>query len=159
MKRLLQFACLALAASLLGCAVRDGHEDEPAPIWWPNFLYRPSTHPTEEEYDQTRADPAAAQPAGVDAPALASAHDVRTDWNPNDAEHPVSAVAVPDVSSHATVPEDPAAATLYPNRGQAALAAGSATLYPPTNEFNGGPAHTASVFPRGPLAPTGYLGR
>ena len=43
---------------LIGCAVHDGHEDEPAPIWWPAFLYRPTTHPTEEEYDQTDASPA-----------------------------------------------------------------------------------------------------
>ena len=147
---------------MLGCAVRDGHEDEPAPIWWPTFLYRPSTHPTEEEYDQAKG-------AAVDAPVYASvdnssaSHDVRTDWNPNYVEHPVplvtSGLTSGDPLARPVQTENPAAATLYPNRGQAALAAGSATLYPPTNEFNGGPAHTASVFPQGPLAPTGYRGR
>jgi hypothetical protein len=155
MKRSLQFACVALAAALAGCAVHDGHEDEPAPIWWPTFLYRPTTHPTTEEYDMTRG----TDPAVVDGSAIASARDVRADWNPVYAEHPVAPVASPDNLSHPVQPESPAAATLYPNRGQAALAADSATLYPPTNEFNGGPAHTASVFAHGPLAPTGYLGR
>jgi hypothetical protein len=46
-----------LSALCIGCAVHDGHEDEPAPIWWPTFLYRPTTHPTQEEYDQTNARP------------------------------------------------------------------------------------------------------
>jgi len=41
----------------MGCAVHDGHEDEPAPIWWPTFLYRPTTQPTQEQYDQTKASP------------------------------------------------------------------------------------------------------
>jgi len=56
--RTLKICSVLLAMGLIGCAVHDGHEDEPAPIWWPAFLYRPTTHPTEEEYDQTDASPA-----------------------------------------------------------------------------------------------------
>jgi hypothetical protein len=57
MKRCFLIVCVALSFTLIGCAVHDGHEDEPAPIWWPAFLYRPTTHPTDDEYDQTKASP------------------------------------------------------------------------------------------------------
>jgi hypothetical protein len=57
MKRLFPIVCLIVSAVCVGCAVHDGHEDEPAPIWWPAFMYRPTTHPTEEEYDQTDVSP------------------------------------------------------------------------------------------------------
>ena len=157
MKRILQLATLTLAGSLLGCAVRDGHEDEAAPIWWPNFLYHASTHPTTEESQQASG----MSTAPLDA--TASARDVRGEWNPIYNEHPitplVTPLATPDMLSRPIETESSASATLYPNRGQAALAANSATLYPPTNEFSGGPAGNASILPRGPLAPTGYLGR
>ena len=157
MKSIITLICLAVAASLVGCAVHDDHQEDPAPVWWPAFMYKPTTHPSDEEYDQARG--AAVGDATVAFSVSTPQHDVRAEWNPNYAEHPVVAVPTPDNLSRASVGESPAAATVYPNRGEAAVAANSATLYPPTNEFNAGPAHTASVYPRGPLAPTGYMGR
>ena len=71
MKRCFFILCVVVSVSLLGCAVRDGHEDEPAPIWWPAFMYRPTTQPTQEEYDQTKASPdvmpVLAQPTAIAA--------------------------------------------------------------------------------------------
>jgi len=58
MKRLFPIICLVVSSLCIGCAVHDGHEDEPAPIWWPAFMYRPTTHPTDDEYNQTDASPA-----------------------------------------------------------------------------------------------------
>jgi hypothetical protein len=57
MRRCFLVICVFVSLSLIGCAVHDGHEDEPAPIWWPTFMYHATTHPTEEEYDQTKASP------------------------------------------------------------------------------------------------------
>ena len=57
MKRLFAITCVLTSIACIGCAVHDGHEDEPAPIWWPAFLYRPTTHPTDDEYNQTDASP------------------------------------------------------------------------------------------------------
>ena len=58
MKRLFAITCVLTSIACIGCAVHDGHEDEPAPFWWPTFLYHATTHPTQEEYDQTDASPA-----------------------------------------------------------------------------------------------------
>jgi hypothetical protein len=57
MKLLFAISCVLASIACVGCAVHDGHEDEPAPIWWPTFLYRATTHPTTEEWNQTNASP------------------------------------------------------------------------------------------------------
>jgi hypothetical protein len=72
MKKLLIIASVLVSAMCVGCAVRDGHEDEPAPIWWPTFLYRATTHPTDDEYNQTNAQQRQLVPAN-ESPAAAQA--------------------------------------------------------------------------------------
>jgi hypothetical protein len=73
MKRLFAITCVLTAIACIGCAVHDGHEDEPAPIWWPTFLYRATTHPTQDEYNQTKASPDVA-PGWANSTAVATAN-------------------------------------------------------------------------------------
>jgi hypothetical protein len=145
------FALFAGAVS--GCASGDD-SSEPPPALNVSPALTTITHPS--QVGAGKVSPPLSPPLSNRDPSPAYLREEMERGSPEAAAPPPLFTPGPTSVDQGPPPEATPSATLYPTRGHAALASDSPTLYPARGVIV--PPGSATLYPRGPAGPTGFVG-